>query len=77
MSEPCIMEAEIAKISANLENLKTNFEQFKTNDFHELKEAIKCITNKMNKTRPSWTVSWIITFLSSAVIGLLVLLFKI
>lgn len=36
MTEPCIMDAEIAKISANLTNLKDNFEEFKVNDFHEI-----------------------------------------
>ena len=76
MSEPCVMEAEIAKISANLENLKTNFEQFKSNDFHEVKENLNCIILKMSRQRlPLWA-TWILTGCSALITGLIITLLK-
>ena len=74
--EKCIYEGKIAEIHSDLKNLKENFENFKTNDFHEVKESLKCITNKMAKPRlPLW-VTVIFTFCSALITGLIILILK-
>ena len=72
MSESCIYEGKISEIHTSLSHLIKDFNDFKGNDFHELKEKLECVTNKLNKPRlPMWT-TWILTLSSALITGLTV-----
>lgn len=75
-SEPCIYEGKIAEIATDLKNLKENFEEFKTNDFYEIKENIKHLIEKTNKPRLPMSITWILSVASGLIVGLGVALLK-
>ena len=76
MPTPCIYEGEIAKIETKLDLHIENFKEFKENDFHEVKNSLKCIVEKMSKQRlPLWT-TWLLTSCSALITGLIVIMVK-
>ena len=68
--------ARIAVIETKISFIADDIKDIKDNHLKSIYQKIECIVQKLSSKRPSWTVSWLITFLGSAVIGLLVLLFK-
>ena len=76
MSESCIYEGKIAEIYTEVKNLKESFNQFKTNDFHELEGNVNCIIQKMSRQRlPLWT-TWILAGCSALITGLIITMLK-
>lgn len=76
MEYECKYEGKIAEIHTEVKNLKESFNQFKENDFHEIKKDLKRITDKMAKPRlPLW-VTVIFTFCSALITGLIIVLVK-
>ena len=74
--EKCIYEGKIAEIHTEVMNLKESFNQFKTNDFHELKENVNCIVQKMSRQRlPLWA-SWLLVGCSALITGLIIAMVK-
>ena len=74
--EKCIYEGKIAEIHTDLKNLKESFNQFKTNDFHELKGNVDRIIQKMSRQRlPLWA-TWLLTGCSALITGLIILILK-
>ena len=67
-------KVKLATLAADLKNLKENFNIFKNNDFHELKEDVKSLLSKMNKPRLPMSVTWTLTVASGLIVGLVVLL---
>jgi len=74
---------------ARLENLEEMFVRFLENDFKELKEDVKSVSKDIKEDienlkehidkfrgRPTWAVTSIITVLSSACVGLVMLLLR-
>ena len=66
----------IAVVETKVGFIATDIKDIKDNHLKQIYEKIECIIKKMSTQRPSWSVAWIITFLSSATVGLLVLLIK-
>ena len=66
----------IAIVETDIRYIREDIKDIKDNHLKQIYQKIECIIQKLSSKRPSWTVSWLITFLGSAVIGLLVLLFK-
>lgn len=72
VSEKCIYEERWGMVLTKMEN----WDKFLNNDFHELKQDVKSITDKLNHKRPSWSVSTILIILSSLCVGLIVAMLK-
>ena len=72
----CIYEGKIATIETNLNNLDEKFDKFIENDFHEIQENIKCITNRISKPRLPIYITWLLTGCSALITGLIITLVK-
>jgi len=70
------IEERMATVETDIKYIREDIKDIKDNHLKTMANKIECIVQKLASKRPSWTVSWLITFLGSAVIGLLVLLFK-
>ena len=68
--------ARVAVVETKINFITQEITDIKNNHLKHIYEKIECIIKKMSTQRPSWSVAWIITFLSSATVGLLVLLIK-
>ena len=66
----------IAVIETKVGFIATDIKDIKDNHLKQIYEKIECIIKKMSTQRPTWTITWLIAFLGSTVIGLLVLLLK-
>ena len=76
MEYECKYEGKIAEIYTEIKNLKESFNQFKTNDFHELKGNVNCIIQKMSRQRlPLWA-SWVLTGSAALITGLIIVMVK-
>ena len=72
----CIYEGKIAEIAIDLRNLREHFQQFRENDFHEIKETLNNLTEKVNTPHlPLW-VTWLLAGISGLVTALVVLMLK-
>ena len=69
-------EERMATVETDIKYIREDIKDIKDNHLKAIYQKIECIVQKLSSKRPSWTVSWLITFLGSAVIGLLVLVFK-
>ena len=68
------MEEKMAIVETDVRYIREDIKDIKDNHLTQIYQKIECIVQKLSSKRPSWTVSWLITFLGSAVIGLIVLL---
>ena len=62
----------LSKLETRVEQMASNIDDIKSNHLHTIEEKIDNIVTG----RPSWSVSIIITLLTSAVVGLLITLIK-
>jgi len=67
-------EERMATLETDIKYIREDVKDIKDNHLKQIYQKIECIVQKLSSKRPSWTVSWLITFLGSAVIGLIVLL---
>lgn len=70
------VESRLAVVETTINFIAKDITDIKDNHLKAIYNKIECIIKKMATPRPTWTITWLITFLGSAVIGLLVLLFK-
>jgi len=70
------VDSRLAVVETKVGFIAEDIKDIKDNHLKKIYEKIECIIKKMSTQRPSWSVAWIITFLSSATVGLLVLLWK-
>ena len=78
MTDHCTQETTIKDliefkglVGGKLENIEQGITDIKDNHLSHIYKEIKCITKKLSSKRPSWTVTWIITALTSACLLLL------
>ena len=85
MSHDCKQEMTIKELiefkgfaQSSLENIEKGIKDIKDNHLSHIYKEIKCITKKLSSKRPSWTIVWILTSLTSLVgILLTVILMKV
>ena len=65
------MRKDVTNFCSQMIELKAVFQDFKQNEFQHLSNKVEVIGNSL-KDRPTWSVSIIITFLSSLCLGLIV-----
>lgn len=61
----CTQEKIIGELVEANRNFKEFMRDIKDNHLVSIYRELKCITEKMSSRRPSWTVSWIIAFLTT------------
>ena len=66
----CLYEERWGIVLTKLENM----DKFFNNDFHELKNDVKIITEKLNNKRPTYAITFTLAFCSALITGLIILL---